>query len=549
MSKTLSDEIKAMLADIILRRDQMHDYQETAREFLYDTPYAALFIDMGMGKTITALTVAVDLLNSFQAKKILIIGPLKVACDTWPKEIAMWEHTAPFRFTLLREEDDDPRLAKARARARAFGMTEGLSREDTTRMTARAETQERERIRKDLANSNTQIHIINREAVTWLVNHHQGNWPYDVVIIDESSSFKDHAADRFKALAKVRKYPHLMKRVIELTATPTAEGYMGMWAQMFLLDRGERLGKNITTYRNRYFKFNRWSKQFEIRPGAEEEILQKIADITMVMRARDYGKEHVPRIVDRKLTLSERVMTQYKTLQDEFVLQLPDGESVSADTAVALSSKLLQLSSGFVYDTKLLMDWDTEDIKLVKKVHHIHDEKIAMIKEMVEALQGKPVLIAYHFKPALVRLMKAFPNAVLMDPKGKCITKWNKGKIPILLVHPQSAGHGLNLQRGGNNIIMYDLPWSLENYKQLIGRLARQGQEFEVIVQRLICEGTMDEVVAKSLDKKDITQEDMFRMLRGYIKARRKMMALVGQPLDEEVEFDAEMEAALADEF
>jgi SNF2 family DNA or RNA helicase len=546
MSKTLSKEIRRQLAGVKLSRDEMHEEQELMLDFLHKTPYAALFAEMGVGKTITALTLAVDLLNCFEVKRVLIIGPLKVACDTWPKEIAMWDHTAPFRFTLLREDDDDPRLAKARARARAFGMTEGLSREDTDRMTARAETQERERIRKDLANTKTQIHVINREAVTWLVNHHQGKWPYDLVIIDESSSFKDHAADRFKALAKVRKYPHLMKRVIELTATPTAEGYMGLWAQMFLLDRGERLGKNITAYRKSYFSFNRWSKQFEIRPGAEEKILKKIADITMIVRARDYGKEHVPKVIDRKLTLSQRVMGQYATLQDEFVLQLPDGESVSADTAVALSSKLLQLASGFVYDTKLLMDWDTEDIKLVKKVHHIHDEKVAMLKEMVEALQGKPVLIAYHFKPSLVRLLKAFPGAVVMDPKGKCITKWNKGKIPILLVHPQSAGHGLNLQHGGHNIIMYDMPWSLENYKQLIGRLARQGQKFEVIVQRLICEGTMDEVVAKSLDKKDATQEDMFRMLRAYIKARRKMMALVGQPL---TKLDVEMDLALADEF
>jgi len=522
MTKTLSDEIRAQLADVILRRDQMHGYQEKGREFLHATPYAALFIDMGMGKTVTALTVAVDLLNSFEAKKVLIIGPLKVACDTWPKEIRAWEHTAPFRFTLLREDEDDPRLKQARARARAFALSEGLSSEDAGKMANRAETQERERIRKELAKSNTQIHIINREAVAWLVNFHQGKWPYDVVIIDESSSFKDHAADRFKALAKVRKYPHLMKRVIELTATPTAEGYMGLWAQMFLLDRGERLGKNITTYRKRYFSYNRWSKQFEIRDDAPDEILKKIADITMVMRARDYGMEHVPRIVPREITLSQRVMRQYQQLEEDFVLQLPDGETVTADTAVALSSKLLQLSSGFVYDTKLLMDWDTEDIKLVRKVHHIHDEKIEMLKEMIEALQGKPVLVAYHFKPSLVRLLKAFPKAVVMDKKGKCITKWNKGKIPILFVHPQSAGHGLNLQHGGNNIIMYDIPWSLEQYTQLIGRLARQGQKFEVIVQMLIAKGTLDEKVAAMLRMKEATQEKMFSMLRRYIKALRR---------------------------
>lgn len=516
--QTFDERIQDLFVNVQRKRSDMHDYQAVeAYEFLRNNPFSALFVDMGLGKTISTLTVAVDLLAEFEAEKVLVIGPLKVATDTWPTEIGLWEHTAPFRYTLIREDDDDPRLVEARATARAKARADGLSPREVESAGRSAETAMRERIRLEKANSRNPIHIINRERVEWLVNLHGKNWPYDTVIIDESSGFKDHKSIRFKALAKVRR-AGLIRRLHELTATPATEGYEGLFAQMYLLDLGERLGKNITRYRERYFTFNRWSQKYKLRPGAEEEILSKIADICKVMRAKDYLDLREPLIAPRYVRLDDKQMALIERMKTEFVVNLPNGAEIEAETAAAMASKLLQMSSGVLYETYLDEDHATGDMKKVKRVHHLHDHKIEALREVIEELQGETVLVAYHFKSSLDRLKKAFPKAVVMDKEGKCIKAWNAGKIPLLLVHPQSAGHGLNLQAGGHNIVLFDMIWSLELFLQLIGRLARQGQKNLVRVQPLIAKGTIDETVFAGLNAKADVQEMLFRMLKRMTK-------------------------------
>lgn len=519
---TLAQRIEKKLANVELRRDQMHEYQREAYEFLRETPFSALFIDMGLGKTVSSLTLACDLLAEFETDKVLIIGPLKVATDTWPNEIEKWEHTAPFSYALIREDDDDPRIADARERARQWCRMEGVSSSEATKVIQRAETKERERIRVGLAKSRASIHIINREAVEWLVNLHGPNWPYRTVIIDESSSFKDYKTTRFKALSKVRNTPGLITRLHELTATPAAETYEHLFAQMYLLDRGERLGKFITHYRDQYFVANKWSRKLKLRPGAEHEILEKIKDICLVMKAADYLPMDEPTIIQRHVKLSDKQKAMYDEMESEYLLTLDDGSVIEAETAAALSSKLLQMASGVLYETKHLEDWDTGDMTKVTKVHHLHDHKIDMLREMVEQLDGEPVLVSYHFKSSLARLKKAFPKAVVLDKEGKAIKAWNARKVPMLLVHPASAGHGLNLQYGGHNLVIFDMIWSLEQYLQLIGRLARQGQKNPVLVQILVASGTLDELVCKALSEKSASQDNLLNLLKKLTRKLRK---------------------------
>lgn len=518
------DRVAARFADVIRTRDSLHFYQsEEAIPFLYENPFSALFIDMGLGKTISSLTVACDLLAEFTYEHVLIIGPLRVATETWPTEIGLWEHTAPFNYSLIHALDDDPRLKAARERARAFGRSEGLSSADISKMVGRAETAEGERIRQDAARSKKSIHIISRDWVEWLVNFWGPKWPYRMVIIDESSGFKDHTSNRWKALAKVRNSETLIERLHLLTATPAAETYESLFAQIYLLDRGERFGKGITNFRERYFTYDRYKMKWKLRPGAEEEILEKISDICLVMKVEDYLDLEKPVIVPRPVHLSEKQMALYTEMETEFVVTLPNGAEVEAETAAALSQKLLQMASGVLYETYLDADVDTDDMKKVKRIHHLHDHKIEMLQQIVDESQGAPILVGYHHKASLDRLKKAFPKATTMDKEGKCIKKWNAGKVSMLLMHPQSGGHGLNLQAGGHNIVFFDLPWSLELYLQFIGRLARQGQKNLVVVQLLIAAGTLDEFVWECLSEKEDAQDRLFSILKRMIRKRRKM--------------------------
>jgi len=531
--------IRQRFANVERCQEDMHYYQtDIAIPFLRENPFSGLFADMGLGKSISVLTLLSWILSEFiHDGKILIIGPVRVVTDTWPTEIAKWAHTAWMNHTVIRVDDDDPRLTAVAKKDRegawdrdfdrsvmlGKGMTEPEIREalDSTN-----KTKERYRIMGELATSPASIHLINREQVDWLCDFYQAKWPYRVVIIDESSGFKDHNSNRFKALAKMRRTPGLIERFHILTATPAAEGLIGLFTQIYLLDQGKRLGKNITAYRNRYFIQNKYSHKYELRSQSDEEvILEKIADITLVMKKKDYLPTVEPTIIQQKVKLDASQLALMKELETHFVVTLPNGVELEAKTAAALASMMLQMASGAVYETLLIGDYETEDLKKVKRVHHLHDHKIDALREIVEAAEneGRPLLVAYHWQSSLARLKKAFPQAVVMDAAGKCIKKWTAGKIPILLVHPQSAGHGLNLQYGGSTLIFFDLVYSLELYLQTIGRIDRQGQTLPVVVKMLVAEGTRDELVAECLANKEDAQDRFFATLRRLIRKLRKM--------------------------
>ena len=522
MSFDLERHIAKKFSEVELRREQMHGYQRLAYDFLRANPFSAFFCDMGLGKSVTSLTLIVDLLCSFETEKVLVIGPLKVATDTWPNEIRRWEHTAILNYEVLRCDEDDPEVKAAMRDARQRSRLIGRSDEQITKAVQEAKNRTMDRIRRRKAFSSASVHIINREQIEWLVNLHGPKWPYRTVIIDESSSFKDYSTHRFKALAKVRRTEGLITRMHLLTATPAAETYEHLFAQIFLLDLGERLGKFITRFRDNYFSYNKYSRKYKLRDGCEEIILNKIKDICLVMKAEDYLQVDTPTIAPRLVRISDEQMEFYKRMEKESYVQLPDGTEIEAETAAALSAKLLQMASGVLYETYMLEDWDTEDLKKVKRVHHLHDHKLDTLREIIEEANGEPVLVAYHFQSSLARLKKAFPKATVMDPAGKCLKAWNARKIPILLIHPQSAGHGLNMQKGGHNLIFFDLPWSLENYLQTIGRLARQGQTRHVVVQVLLSMGTLDEFVFQKLNAKKDAQDYLFRLLKRLIKKAKE---------------------------
>ena len=523
--------IRSKFENVVRNRDDMHPYQNEARTFLHENPFSALFVDMGLGKSITSATLLADVLENFEYEHVLIIGPLRVASETWPTEFGLWEHTAHLNHSLIHVRDDDPRVIAAgraarelaRVKARAAGMVPREYQKIVNQAGQKAETAEKDRLRKQAAKSKKTIHIISRDWVEWLVEFHGRDWPYRCVIIDESSGFKDHKSGRFKALAKVRQGKGFITRMHLLTATPAAETYEHLFAQIYLLDLGERLGTSITKYREKYFTYNRWSMKWKLRDGCEEEILEKIKDICLVMKVEDYLDLEKPVFVERKITLSDDQMALYEAMKKDFMVTLPDGTEIEAETAAALSQKLLQMASGVLYETYFDDDVDTEDMKKVKKVHHLHDHKIEALREIHEEAQvsGKTLLVAYHFKSSLDRLKKAFPKATVMDREGRCVKPWNAGKIPMLLIHPQSGGHGLNMQHGGHNLVFFDIPWSLELFLQLIGRLARQGQKNLVVVQLLLAAGTLDEFVYAALNAKTDAQDKLFRMLKRMIRNLR----------------------------
>lgn len=520
---SIHQQIAAKFKNVIRTREDMHGYQaDQAVPFLKENRFSGLFIDMGLGKTISSATVIGDLLMEFIYDKVLIIGPLRVATETWPTEFGLWQHTAWMNFEVIHVQDDDERVAEARRSAAAKARLQGMSSADAAKVGQKAQTAEKERLRQELACSSASVHIISRDWVEWLVNFHGRKWPYRMVIIDESSGFKDHNSGRFKSLAKVRNTEGLIERLHILTATPAAETYEHLFAQIFLLDRGERFGKSITRFRERYFTYNRWSMKWKLREGSEDEILALIADICLVMKAKDYLDLEEPTVLRRPIHLSQREMALYRKMETDFIVTLDDGSEIEAETAAVLSAKLLQMASGVLYET-VESELSDGGVKRTTKVHQIHQHKVEELQQLVEELQGEPVLVAYHFKSSLERLQKAFPKAVVMDRDGKCVKTWNKGQIPMLLMHPQSGGHGLNLQAGGHHIVFFDLPWSLELYLQFIGRLARQGQKCAVLVHLLTAVGTMDETVYLALSTKQDAQEKLFLKLKRLIKKAKAL--------------------------
>lgn len=512
----------------VRRREDMHGFQRRAVRFLKDNPMSYLFIDLGMGKTIICLTLIHDLIAKGWKGKALVIAPLRVAKATWPDEIDEWEHLQGLPYTLIRAEDDDddikavydsiykPRYAKER--------WYGEKPADAARF-ARAKAQParqaaKEAKRRAQAVEDTQLHIINVQRLEWLVEFwrerwhtHRERWPYDTVLIDESTMFGVHNTLRFKALKKVLKR---IKRLHELTASPASEGYMKLFSQIYLLDQGERLGRNITAFRERHFDENQYTRKWTLKPGHDQKIADRIADLGLVMKSEDHrdvlgnASDWVP--LKRKVKLSADLMELYWQFEETMFLRY-DTEEIEALNGGALVNKLLQFAAGAVYNES-------------KKIVAIHDEKIEALRELKDELGDQPLMVCYWFKSSLDRLKKAFPKAVVMDKAGKCIKPWNEGKIDMLLINPGSAAHGLNMQKGpGHDIAFFDLVWSRELYEQVIGRLARQGQKQLVRVHHLLVAGSADELVYSTLIDKGEGQERLFKFIRAMQRRIQKRTA------------------------
>lgn len=451
-----------------------HAYQAHCIRKIEEIPKLGLFLDMGLGKTVTTLTAVKDLkYNRFEVRKVLVIAPKKVAEGTWTKEKDKWDHTRMLRVSQV--------LGSQAKRIRAL-------------------------------NTPADLYIINRENVVWLVDYYRNAWPFDMVIVDESSSFKSHKAKRFKALASVG---GLISRMVELTGTPSPNGLEDLWAQVYLLDGGERLGKRYTQFRERYFQPDRRGPDgmvysYEAKPGTQESILQKISDICISMKAEDYLQ--LPDITYHEIPveLDPKAKKAYLELERKMVLELPeDEEEISVASAAALSNKLLQLGNGAIYD---------ED----RQYHEIHNCKIEAFLELIESLQGKPALVFYNFQHDRIRMLKALEKMKLRVRELKTTQDeddWNAGKIDVLLTHPASSAYGLNLQQGGNHVVWFGLTWNYELYAQANKRLHRQGQQEKVIVHHLICSGTRDEDVMDALQRKDDVQGWVMQSLKARIKA------------------------------
>ncbi|WP_045905924.1 SNF2-related protein [Clostridium botulinum] len=448
-------------------------YQEYAINHIINNPAAGLFLDMGMGKTISTLTAIDNLLFLGDINKILVIAPLRVAEDTWSTEVDKWDHIKHLRVSKI------------------LGTKK----------------QRREALMKD-----ADIYVTNRENIDWLVNECFSSWLWDMVVIDELSSFKSSKAKRFRALKKVRPY---FKRMVGLTGTPAPNSLIDLWPQIYLLDGGKRLGRTITGYRQQYFNPGRRNQyvvyNWELKDGAEEQIHKKIGDICISMMAKDYLDipERIDNIID--INLPKNAINKYKQLEKDLVLELGEDDITAANAAV-LTNKLLQISNGAIY---------SED----KSVVEIHEEKLKALLDIIEVANGKPVLVFYSFKHDFDRIVNFLKskklNAIGLED-SKDIKKWNNGEIPILLVHPASAGHGLNLQYGGNIIVWFGLTWSLELYQQANARLHRQGQKESVIIHHLVSKNTVDEDVIKALGNKEVSQNVLLEAVKTRLKTYKE---------------------------
>ena len=441
-----------------------HNYQNYAKDFILAHKVSALFLDCGLGKTITTLTAINELMyDSFEISKVLIIAPLRVAQSTWKEEIEKWDHLNLLRYSIV-VGDEKERLKALK--------------------------------------QNSDIYIINRENVDWLVTKSGIDFNFNMLIIDELSSFKSHTSKRFKSLLKIRPY---FERVVGLTGTPSSNGLMDLWAEFRVLDLGERLGRYITHYRNEYFLPDKRNGAviFSYKPqkNAEERIYRRLADMTISMKSTEYLK--MPELIlnELEINLDEEDQMKYKKFKKEMVMTIQEKE-IDAINAASLSNKLIQLANGSIYDDD-------------KKFYEIHNKKLDKLEEIIESANGKPVLVAYWFKADKERIEKRFKVREIKTADD--IKQWNKGMIDLALIHPASAGHGLNLQSGGSTLVWFSLTWSLELYQQTNARLYRQGQKDTVVIHHLITKNTIDEDIIKSLKRKDKTQEALMKAVKARI--------------------------------
>lgn len=441
-----------------------HEYQKYATNFILEHPVAAVLLEMGLGKSVITLTAIYELmLNRFEVEKVLVIAPLRVARDTWPAEIEKWEHLKGLTYSVAIGTEAE-RLAALKRPAH--------------------------------------LYLINRENVDWLITKSSLAFDYDMVVIDELSSFKSYAAKRFKSLLKVR--PRV-KRMVGLTGTPSGNGLMDLWAEFRVLDMGQRLGRYITHYRNNFFVPDKRNQQmifsYKPKPGAEEAIYKLISDITISMKSADFLKMPECVINEVPVALSEKEWSVYHDLREDMVVALKD-EEIDAVNAAALSGKLLQMANGAVYNEE-------------KEVIRIHDRKLDALEDLIEGANGKPVLVAYWYNHDLQRIKQRF--SVREIKTSQDIKDWNNGEIPVAVIHPASAGQGLNIQFGGSTIIWFGLTWSLELYQQTNARLWRQGQNDTVVIHHIIAKDTIDEDVMAALRKKEKIQSALIDSVKARI--------------------------------
>ena len=450
-----------------------HNYQKYTVNYIKEHNISAILLNCGLGKTVITLTALNDLMfDGFDVSRVLVICPLRV-CQVWAAEIQKWDHLKNIRYSV------------------AVGT-------------------EQERL--SALKANADIYIINRENVQWLIEKSGIPFNYDTVVIDELSSFKNHQAKRFRALMKVRPK---VKRIIGLTGTPTSNGLMDLYAEFKLLDMGERLGRFIGQYRNTYFEPDKRNGQvifsYKPLPFAEERIYKKISDITVSMKAKDHLK--MPELIssEYEVYLSDSEKKKYEELKKDLVLKTENGE-ITAANAAALSNKLCQMANGAIYDEE-------------KTVIKIHDRKLDALEDIIESMNGRPLLVAYWFKHDYDRIADRLhklhiPFTKLDTPES--IARWNKGELPVALIHPASAGHGLNLQSGGNTLVWFGLTWSLELYQQTVARLWRQGQTAEtVVIQHIITKGTIDEQIMRALSQKNMTQAALIEAVKADLMTIR----------------------------
>jgi len=444
----------------MLSRSDLHEYQKKTIQFIKDKKRCACFLFLGAGKSVSSLTAVSDLIDGFTVKRVLVVAPLRVANSVWKQEAEKWAHLNHLKITVC--------TGSERARIAALY-------------------------------SDADVHVINRENITWLVEHYKQKWPFDCVVIDEASSFKNPSSQRFKALKKVLPFTEYM---VLLTGTPSPNGLLDLWSQIYLLDFGHALGRTMTAYKQRFFESDFMGYKFTPRTGAPEQIQNAIKPLVLSMSAEDYLQ--LPDRIDLTETveLPAKAMSQYLDFEKTLLAELEDGKEIEATSAAVLANKLLQFASGANYTDE----------------HHnytvIHDAKLDALEELIEREPNENILVAYNYKSDLERIQKRFPDSVMLDKNNQTIKDWNNGKIKLLLAHPASAGHGLNLQAGGSIIVWFGLNWSLELYQQFNARLHRQGQTKPVRVVHIACKDTIDERLLKVLNSKEAAQNKLLSALK-----------------------------------
>lgn len=441
-----------------------HNYQLTVIDKIVQDYKSGIFLDMGLGKTVSTLTAITQVKRNLEASKVLIVAPKLVAAQTWPAEIAKWDHTKHLKVSIV--------AGTPKQRMRALQTP-------------------------------ADIYTISRDSIVWLVEDavSRAAWDFDMLVVDESSSFKNHASQRFRSLRKVSS---LCDRVVCLTGTPAPNSLLDLWSQIYLLDQGLRLGKNITAYREAYFSKNFNGFGYSLKPQYKDVIHDKIKDICISMTAKDYLD--MPARIDSVREVHLNSMARYKEFMRSEVLMLEEGGEITPLNAAALYSKLLQFCNGSVYDRD-------------RNTHYVDDTKLDMLEEMIEELQGEPLLVFYSFQSDRDRILKRIKCAEGFEGKDGVgiVNRWNKREIKVLLAHPASIGHGVNMQFGGHNMAWFGLPWSLELYQQSVARLDRQGQEKAVINSLLVAKGTVEEMVMARLGEKTVTQNDLIEALKKHL--------------------------------